>query len=135
MGDNRLISMTFVHKDGSRMREPLTFRNKDEFKLKFVKQTNKLKLNKAYKGTDLFKLFGKEAELVEFGSERFNMHTTDDAKSWKASFDKALGGCEMFPMKMWFRGINKAYKTPKSRRLSALSERFRRVCEFQASTE
>jgi len=93
--------------------------------------------------TTLANSFGKLVEL-EFPVGKDTMTSSRD--NWRPAFNKALAGCsETKPMKMWFRGLNKDYtpsktkatkaKTSKARRLSALSERFHRVREFQASTE
>merc|ERR1711964_958630 len=109
---------------GLRMTEPLTVSNKDDFKAKFVGQTNKLTLNK---GTSLFMLFGKEAELIEFQAPgEANHRTKTSSGNWKSdAFYTALAACEeATPMKMWFRGLNKEYKasaeTKSRRRLFAL---------------
>jgi len=126
----RLVSMKFVHKDDRlRMTQPLTVKSKDDFKPKFVGQTNKLTLNN---GSALFMLFGKEAELVKFQAHGANTPTKTSDGNWKTAFDTALGACKETPLDMWFRGINTDCNR---RRLSALSERFCRVREFQASTE
>merc|ERR1711964_865281 len=95
---------------------------------------NKLTLERT---DNMFDFFGKDAELVKFEAPGSTNSTKTTDGSWKPAFHAALAACtEAAPMKMWFRGLNKDFaETTSRRRLFALSERFRRVREFQASTE
>jgi len=140
--ESRLVRMKFVHKDGLRMTEAITVTNKRDFPFEFD-EDQKNKLQTVDKKASLFPFFGKDVELVKFGTDTGIVHTNaSDDTNWKPAYKKALGLCtEAAPMKMWFRGHNKDYEAPAKttcttrRRLFALSERFCRVREFQASTE